>query len=76
MAVTVQTAESFFTGATGSTSALFDYTGAPGSPVITSDNSATAQVGVLFSLTVTTAGNPPITLSEAGPLPQGVKIRI
>jgi hypothetical protein len=75
VAVTVETAESFFTGATGSTSALFDYTGAPGSPVITSDSSATAQVGVLFSFTVTTAGNPPITLSEAGPLPQGVKIR-
>ena len=75
VAVTVETAESFFTGATASTSALFDYTGAPGSPVITSDSSATAQVGAFFSFTVTTTGNPPITLSESGPLPEGVKFR-
>jgi hypothetical protein len=73
--VTVQTAESFFIGATGSTSASFSYTGAPGSPVITSDSSATAEVGTLFSFTVTTSGNPPITLSESGPLPDGVNFR-
>jgi IPT/TIG domain/Putative Ig domain len=73
--VTVQTAESFFTGDTGSSSALFDYTGAPGSPVITSDSSATAQVGMSFAFTVTTSGNPPIFVSESGPLPNGVRFR-
>lgn len=75
VAVSVETAESFFTGAAPSTSALFSYTGAPGSPVITSASSATAQVGTYFSFTVTTSGNPPISLSESGPLPNGVNFK-
>jgi hypothetical protein len=63
------------TATTGTSSALFHYTGAPGSPVITSDSSATAQVGTFFSFTVTTSGRPPVFLSESGPLPNGLHFR-
>ena len=73
--VTVETAESFFTGAAASGPATFSYTGAPGSPVITSPASATAQVGKALSFGITTAGNPPVSLSEAGPLPDGIRFR-
>ena len=71
--VTVVTAESYFTGVTGTSGATFSYSGAPGSPLITSAGSATGDVGTLLSFTVTTLGQAPIELSESGPLPGGVR---
>ena len=41
-------------------------------PNITSANSTTFRVGVAGTFTVTTTGNPPSSLSEAGALPSGV----
>jgi hypothetical protein len=70
--VTVETAESVLAPSSPVSQATFTYGGKPGSPTITSANSATAQVGTAFSFTVTTAGAPPLTVSESGPLPNGV----
>ena len=72
VAVTVQTAESVLAPSTPVSQATFSYTGKAGSPVITSADSANAQVGKAFSFTVTTSGNGTISLTEAGPLPGGV----
>jgi len=41
-------------------------------PNITSANSTTFRVGIAGTFTVTTTGNPPSSLSEAGALPSGV----
>jgi hypothetical protein len=41
-------------------------------PAITSANSATFQVGVAGTFTVSATGSPPMTLSESGALPSGV----
>ncbi len=71
-AVTVETAESVLAPSTPVSQATFSYAGKAGSPVITSADSASAEVGKAFSFTVTTSGNGNITLSEAGPLPGGV----
>jgi hypothetical protein len=70
--VTVETAESVLAPSTPVSEATFSYAGAPGSPTITSSSSATALVRTSFSFTVTATGNPPLVVSQAGPLPQGV----
>ena len=55
--MTVQTAESVLAPSTPVSQATFSYTGKAGSPVITSADSANAQVGKAFSFTITTCGN-------------------
>jgi hypothetical protein len=72
VAVTVETAESVLAPSSPVSQATFSYTGKAGSPVITSADSAGAEVGKSFSFTVTTSGNGSITLTESGPLPGGV----
>ena len=72
VAVTVETAESVLAPSSPVSQATFSYTGKAGSPVITSADSAGAEVGKAFSFTVTTSGNGSITLTESGPLPGGV----
>ena len=74
VAVTVETAESVLAPSAPVSQATFSYTGKPGSPVITSADSASAEVGKAFSFTVTTSGNGNITVTESGPLPGGVSI--
>ena len=73
--VTVTTAESVLTGDTPTSTASFSYTGVPGSPVIRSADSATAQVGSSFAFVVTATGKSPISFSESGPLPQGLSFK-
>ncbi len=74
VAVKVETAESVLAPSTPASQATFSYTGKAGSPVITSANAASAQVGKAFSFTVTTSGNGAISLTESGPLPRGVTL--
>src|SRR5271166_1248882 len=58
--------------ATNQTEQDFTLTVLAGPPVITSAGAATYTVGTLGSFTVTTVGDPPISLGEAGALPTGV----
>jgi hypothetical protein len=73
--VTVTTAESILTGDSPKSTASYSYTGLPGSPVIRSADSATAQVGSSFAFVVTATGKPTIKFSESGPLPQGLSFK-
>ncbi len=72
--VKVETAESVLAPSQPTSDATFSYTGSPGSGVITSPDSATAQVGTYFSFKVTVGGVPPIWVSESGPLPRGIRL--
>ncbi len=69
--VTVETAESVLAPSTPESQATFSYTGAPGTPIVTSASSATAQVGTPFSFTITTSGSG-VTIVQPRPLPAGL----
>jgi subtilase family serine protease len=73
--VVVTTAASYFTNTTPTSSAAFSYTGAVGSPVITSADALNVQSGHSFSIAIKSQGSGKIALREFGALPSGVYFR-